>query len=45
MNGKNMYDRKDEKAAKIQGKGLSQVQIVRKAQGIFTEIRDVQDLF
>ena len=45
MNGKDLYDRKDEKAAKIQGEGLQQVQALRKAAGLSAQIRYVQNLF
>jgi hypothetical protein len=41
MNGKNVFDRKVEKAAEIPGEGLSQMQVMRKAQGLSKEIRDV----
>jgi len=44
MNGKNVFDRKVEKVAEVQGAGLSQVQVVRKAEGLYKEIRDLQDL-
>jgi hypothetical protein len=45
MNGKDLYDRKVEKAAEIQGESLSQVQIMRKAQGLSSQVWDVQNLF